>query len=152
MNNKTKKPVHEKIILLILYLIGSPFIIGGLLLFIIIYLVIFMFEIPFYITSNYYKDIRERYYTFIIFSKSYRTYNKLRKGTTKTINKNLLAFQNDEIIITLLLEKDIIINQELLDNINVNDKINHFVINIKNISKEDLKILKSNYSLITFKD
>jgi len=149
---KTKKPLHEKIILFILYLIGSPFIIGGLLLFIIIYLVIFVFEILLYIRSNYYKDIKEKYYSLITFSKSYRLYNKLRKNTEKVINNNITTFQNDERSINLLLNKQLNINEDLLNSLLINNKNNYFVLNIKNINKDELRDLSEKYSLITFKE
>lgn len=152
MSNKTNRSLHEKIILLILYLIGSPFIIGGLLLFIVVYLIVFIFEILFYITSKYYKEVKEKYYTFITFSKSYQKYNKLRKNTKLSTNNNFPSFENAEYSITLLLEKSLTINKELLDKLSINNKTNYFVVNTKNISKDELNKLNANYKLITFKD
>lgn len=152
MSNKTNRSLHEKIILLILYLIGSPFIIGGLLLFIVVYLIVFIFEILFYITSKYYKEVKEKYYTLITFSKSYQKYNKLRKNTKLSTNNNFPSFENAEYSITLLLEKSLTINKELLDKLSINNKTNYFVVNTKNISKDELNKLNANYKLITFKD
>lgn len=149
---KSNKTLFEKILIIIMLLIVSPFILSGLAFFLIVYIIIFIFESPFYFNSKYYKEIKEKYYSFITFSKSFNTYQKYRKITTLTIMNNYEALVNDETIVYLIKE-NCITNDKLIDfnSLIITNKSCYFLINIKNLSREDYEQIK-NYNLITYKD
>lgn len=135
--------------LLILMVIGSPFIIGGLLLFILIYLIIFPFEYPCYYYSKYGKEVKEKYYIFITFSKSYKKYQNLRKGMNKVMIEGNLSFKDNSktlIIIKNFKDKD---QLEMLSKSNQNI---YYIINVKNLEKALLSEIESKYNIISYKD
>lgn len=143
------RPIHEKIILALLMIIGSPFIIGGLVLFLLIYLLVSLIEYPFYYFSKYNKEVNEKYYLLITFSHSYRIYNKLRKNLKETLVSSYLAFENNDKILIVVKELSSINELEKLIH---NKKQTYFIINIKKMEKAQLGEIETKYNLITYKD
>lgn len=119
MMNGSKRNIFEKIVLILLYILALPFIAIIFASFIIVYIVIFPFEYPFYKFSNYKKNLNGKYYLTITLSREFRTYNRfVKKGQKEIIldgnnsfniykldNIQLIPYQNSD----LFAEKDNVI-------------------------------------------
>lgn len=120
MMNGSKRNIFEKIILFILFILALPFTVSIFLLFIIVYLIIFPFEYPFYRYSKYYQNLNSKYYLTITLSYEFRTYNRfIKSGTLINViineitypvyeynNIKLIPYSGDS---QLMLEENIII-------------------------------------------
>lgn len=154
-----KKSFFGKIVLLLLFLIGSPFILGFFLFFIVLYIVISPFERIVYKRSYYYKDLDEKYYLFVSFHKSFKKYNDLRKGIENEIiieDIRIKAFiSKEEKLVyywfnTIKYENNtwIIDNNKKLDMYITNNV--YLVINQTLFDKEDIKIARLNPNMILY--
>ncbi|MDY0277694.1 MAG: hypothetical protein RBQ97_06385, partial [Acholeplasma sp.] len=115
-------------------------IIGIYGLFIIIYMIIYPFEAPFYYKSRYYKDLKEKYYLLITRKASYKRYNTL------TNNEDFnLHIVDDEVK-----HED---NFWIIGNIKIDGKKDLkdiYVINKKFLSKEDLLLASNEEKFIIY--
>lgn len=86
-----KKSPFEKILLLILFLLALPFILGFVALFIIIYIIGFLVEGIYYYRSKYYQTFKERYFLLITRTSSYKKFIEATKDIEVTFNNNLVV-------------------------------------------------------------
>lgn len=146
MMNGSKRNLFEKIVLLILFLIVLPFIILFGLVFVLVYIIIYPFEATFYKRSSYYKDLNEKYYTFITLTNRYNTYNKLKKDSNNLLYKADVNY--------LLVNKELIDNNENIKetfNIKTEKKIT-LVINKKQIDSNIYQEIKQLNYIIIYED
>lgn len=157
-----KKPLHEKILILILLIIASPFVLGIFAIFIIIYIIVYPIEaLLIYYHSNYYKDLKEKYYLFITFNKGYKTYNKIIKSNEYIMSNSSDKFNRYNDLVLISFDKEITyknndfyyLEEKVIDYLKESFKIDLKIIVLieSNLIKpEDKKYLKNNDSFIIY--
>ncbi|VEU80619.1 hypothetical protein [Haploplasma axanthum] len=148
--------------LLILFLLASPFIIAIFTVFFVVYLIVCPVEILIYKRSNYYKDLQEKYYLFITRNNNYLLYNKLRKEaipTKITINNETYESykSKDMFLIFVEYKVEFSINNLLVNSNNNNsilrfDNLNYVYVIKRNmfVKNDDYKIAKTIKNIIIY--
>lgn len=86
-----KKSPIEKILLLILFVLALPFILGFVAIFLIVYVIGFLVEGIFYFKSKYYQTFKERYFLFVTRTSSYKKFVNATKDIDVTFHNNLVV-------------------------------------------------------------
>lgn len=142
-----KRRFYEYILLLILFILASPFLLIIFGSFIIIYIIIFPIEGLFYFKSKYYLDLKEKYFLFITFTDSYKKYNNFNYEINELISINEEIHYDYESSLWIINKDDL--NTYLSINYPTNKNI-IIIIKKELINKNDIRLAKLSNKFIIY--